>query len=255
MQAKNPKTDITDKELLRYNRHIVLPEIDIDGQTRLSSARVAIIGLGGLGCPTATYLAASGVGMLYLVDNDSISLSNLNRQVLFTEDDISKKKVNAAKERLLSLNSDINITTFSEEINKTFDINILKNADLIIDCTDNFKSRTLVNDISINLKIPLLTGAALKFEGQVAIFRNDIKNMPCYRCLYPQLPNVSSSCFESGILGSVTGFVGTTLATECIKLLCGFGERYESKLFMLDLKNNDFKEIDINKDEKCKYCK
>ena len=255
MQAKKPKTDISDRELLRYNRHIVLPEIDIDGQTTLSTSKVAIVGLGGLGCPAATYLAASGVGTLYLVDHDSISLSNLNRQVLYTEDDISKKKVIAAKERLHSLNSDINIKTFPKELNEKFDIKNFKDLNLIIDCTDNFKTRALINDISVQLKIPLIIGAALKFDGQIAVFRNDIKNMPCYRCLYPNLPDIPSSCVESGILGSVTGFVGTALAAECIKLLCNFGKLFESKLFMIDLKNNEFKKIDINKDEKCKYCK
>ncbi len=255
MQAKKTKTEICDRELLRYNRHIVLPEIDIDGQTKLSRSKVVIIGLGGLGCPTATYLAASGLGTLLLIDHDSIALSNLNRQVLYTEEDISKKKVTAAKDRLLNLNSDINIKTFDGEIDKKFDSKLLKDFDLIIDCTDNFMTRALINNISIKLKIPLITGAALKFEGQIAIFRNDIDNMPCYRCLYPDLPNISGSCIETGILGSVTGFVGTALATECIKLLCNFGKLYESSLFMLDLKNNDFKKIDINKDEKCKYCK
>ena len=255
MQARKTKNDISDRELLRYNRHIVLPEIDINGQLALSSGKVIIVGLGGLGCPVATYLAASGIGTIYLVDHDSISLSNLNRQVLFTENDVSKNKAAAAKERLLDLNSDINIKTFSEEINEKFDKNIFKDYDVIIDCTDNFKTRALINDISIELKIPLITGAALKFEGQIAIFRNDIDNTPCYRCLYPDLPNIVNSCVDSGILGSVTGFVGTVLATECIKLICNFGETYQSKIFIVDLKNNNFKKIDINKDEKCKYCK
>ena len=255
MQAKKTKNDISDRELLRYNRHIVLPEIDINGQLALSSAKVAIIGLGGLGCPVATYLAAAGIGTLYLFDHDLISLSNLNRQVLFTEDDVSKKKVVAAKERLLDLNSAINVQNFDEEINRKSDIKLFEDCNVIIDCTDNFKTRALINDISIKLKIPLITGAALKFEGQIAVFRNDINNMPCYRCLYPDLPDIVNSCVDSGILGSVTGFVGTALATESIKLICSFGEIYQSKLFLMDLKNNNFKKIDINKDEKCKHCK
>jgi len=255
MQAKKTKSDITDKELLRYNRHIVLPEIDINGQLALASAKLVIVGLGGLGCPVATYLAASGIGTLYLVDHDSISLSNLNRQVLFTEKDISKKKVVAAKERLLELNSEINIKTFDEEINRNSNINLFRDCNAIIDCSDNFETRALINDISIKLKSPLITGAALKFEGQIAIFRNDINDMPCYRCLYPDLPNIANSCVDSGILGSVTGFVGAALAAESIKLICSFGEIYQSKLFLMDLKNNNFKKIDINKDEKCKYCK
>ena len=255
MQAKKTKTDFSDKELLRYNRHIVLPEIDINGQQTLSSAKIIIVGLGGLGCPTATYLTASGIGTLFLIDHDWITLSNLNRQVLFSEDDISKQKVVAAKEKLIDLNSDINIKILSKKIDQEFDTKILSEYDMIIDCTDNFTTRSLLNNISIKLKIPLITGAALKFEGQVAIFRNDVDNMPCYRCLYPDLPDISNSCVDSGILGSVTGFVGAALATECIKLICNFGKSYESKLFMIDLKNNDFKTIDINKDEKCKYCK
>ena len=255
MQAKKTKNDISDRELLRYNRHIVLPEIDINGQEALSTARVIIAGLGGLGCPAATYLAASGTGTIYLIDHDSVSLSNLNRQVLFTEDDITKKKVVAAKQRLLDLNSDIDVKISCEEINENFNIETFAGYDVIIDCTDNFETRSLINDISIKLKIPLISGAALKFEGQVAIFRNDMDDMPCYRCLYSDLPSIASSCVESGILGSITGFVGTALATECIKLICKFGEIYQSQVFIIDLKNNNFKKVDINKDEKCEYCK
>jgi adenylyltransferase/sulfurtransferase len=254
MLAKKTKADLTDKQLLRYNRHIVLPEIDIDGQTLLINSKVVIIGLGGLGCPVATYLASSGLGNLLLVDHDLVSLSNLNRQTLFTENDISKSKVEAAENRLLHLNSDISISTNNSKVDQHFDSSMLKEYDLIIDCTDNFETRTLVNKISLAYHIPLVTGAALKFEGQVAVFRNDIDNTPCYRCLYSDLPNTKNSCVDSGILGSVTGFVGSMLATECIKLLCKFGKTFESKLFLIDLKNNDFKTIKINKDSKCEYC-
>tara|TARA_Y100000389_G_scaffold143411_1_gene141659 strand:- start:6830 stop:7597 length:768 start_codon:yes stop_codon:yes gene_type:complete len=255
MQAKKAKADLTDKELLRYNRHIVLPEIDIDGQILLSNKKVVVIGLGGLGCPVATYLTSSGLGHLCLIDHDSVSLSNLNRQILFTEDDISKMKVIAARDRLKKLNSDISIKAITEKFDMNFNSSFLKDYDIVIDCTDNFETRSLINKFSISNKIPLITGAALKFEGQVAIFRNDLDNMPCYRCLYANLPNTTNACIDSGILGSVTGIVGTLLATECIKLICKFGKRFESMLFLMDLKNNNYKTIKINKDEKCKYCR
>lgn len=255
MLAKKTKADLTDKQLLRYNRHLVLPEIDVDGQLLLVNSKVVIIGLGGLGCPVATYLASSGIGTLLLIDNDLVSLSNLNRQTLFTESDLNMNKVEAAMNRLLALNSDLIIRTDKSKVDEQFETSKLKEFDIIIDCTDNFETRTLINQISISHRIPLITGAALKFEGQVAVFRNDMDDEPCYRCLYSDLPSTRNSCIDSGILGSVTGFVGTILATECIKLLCKFGKTFESKLFLLDLKNNDFKTIKINKDKKCEHCK
>lgn len=254
MQAKKTKVDLTDNQLLRYNRQIVLPEIDINGQNLLSDSKVVIIGLGGLGCPAATYLASSGVGKMMLLDNDVVSLSNLNRQTLFTESDISKRKVDAAKERLLEFNSEISINTKYMKVDEAFNDEIIRTYDIIIDCTDNFETRTIINAISLSNKIPLITGAALKFEGQVAVFRNDLGDTPCYRCLYPELPKSSGSCVDTGIIGSVTGFVGTLLANECIKLICNFGNILDSKLFLIDLKNNDFKTIKINKDKKCEYC-
>ena len=254
MQAKKTKADITDNQLLRYNRQIVLPEIDINGQNLLTNAKVVIIGLGGLGCPTATYLASSGVGTMMLLDHDDVSLSNLNRQTLFTESDIDKRKVDAAKQRLLKFNSELSIHTKYIKIDDDLNDNFLKTYDVIIDCTDNYETRTIINKVSLSNKIPLITGAALKFEGQVALFRNDLDTTPCYRCLYPDLPVTSGSCVDTGILGSVTGFVGTVLANECIKLICNFGNNLDSQLFLIDLKNNEFKTIKINKDEKCLHC-
>ena len=255
MQAKKTKAELQDNDLLRYNKNIVLPEIDVDGQLKLLNSKVAVIGLGGIGCPATTYLASSGVGHLCLIDYDKVSESNLNRQVLFSEDDISFEKVIAAKNKLNSLNSKIDIKAVPEKVDAKFNPSFLKNYDYIIDCTDNFQSRTLINSISIDYKIPLITGAAIKFEGQVATFRNDIDNMPCYRCLYQDLPDISPSCLDSGILGSVTGLVGTILATECIKLICNIGENIESKLMLIDLKKYEFKTIKINKDNECSYCK
>jgi adenylyltransferase/sulfurtransferase len=254
MQAKKTKADLTDNQLLRYNRQIVLPEIDINGQNLLTNAKVVIIGLGGLGCPTATYLASSGVGTMMLLDHDDVSLSNLNRQTLFTETDIDKRKVDAAKQRLLKFNSELSIHTKYIKIDDDLNDNFLKTYDVIIDCTDNYETRTIINKVSLSNKIPLITGAALKFEGQVALFRNDLDTTPCYRCLYPDLPVTSGSCVDTGILGSVTGFVGTVLANECIKLICNFGNNLDSQLFLIDLKNNEFKTIKINKDEKCVHC-
>tara|TARA_A100001035_G_scaffold207099_1_gene167099 strand:- start:81 stop:848 length:768 start_codon:yes stop_codon:yes gene_type:complete len=254
MQAKKTKADLQDKDLLRYNRNIVLPEIDINGQLQLSNAKVAIVGLGGIGCPAATYLASSGVGNLCLIDFDTVSLSNLNRQVLYSEDDISTMKVEAAKKNLESLNSEITISAVSKKIDSNFEENLFKDFDFIVDCTDNFDTRSMINKISLLNKIPLISGAAIRFEGQVATFRNDIDGMPCYRCLYPNLPNVSSSCIDSGILGSVTGFVGTMVATECIKLICHIGDNLESKLLLIDLKHNEFKTIKLIKDKNCKFC-
>ena len=242
-------------EFERFEKQIILKKIGISGQKKIFSSNVLIVGMGGLGCPLLIYLAASGVGKIGIVDFDKIEISNLNRQTLFTENDINKNKVEAAARRLLELNPDLTINIDESKVDQSFVTNKLKEYDVIIDCTDNFETRTLINKISLLYRIPLITGAALKFEGQVAVFRNDISNEPCYRCLYPDLPNTKNTCIDSGILGSVTGFVGTILATECIKLLCKFGKTFQSKLFLLDLKNNDFKTIKINKDDKCEYCK
>ena len=254
MQAKKTKAELQDKDLLRYNRNIVLPEIDIDGQQALLKSKVAIIGLGGIGCPTATYLASSGVGHLCLIDFDDVTLSNLNRQVLFSENDIALKKTEAAKKNLQSLNSDIDIKIMSQKIDSGFDEHQLIDYDFIIDCTDNFEARTEVNNICLTHKTPLISGAAVKLQGQVATFRNDLDDMPCYRCLYNDLPDNSPSCLESGILGSVTGLVGAILATECVKLICNIGENNSSKLMLIDMKNYEFKTIKIKKDMECKFC-
>jgi len=191
---------------------------------------------------------------MMLLDHDDVSLSNLNRQTLFTESDIDKRKVDAAKQRLLKFNSELSIHTKYIKIDDDLNDNFLKTYDVIIDCTDNYETRTIINKVSLSNKIPLITGAALKFEGQVALFRNDLDTTPCYRCLYPDLPVTSGSCVDTGILGSVTGFVGTVLANECIKLICNFGNNLDSQLFLIDLKNNEFKTIKINKDEKCVHC-
>ena len=254
MQAKKTKAELQDKDLLRYNRNIVLPEIDIDGQLSLLKSKVAVIGLGGIGCPAATYLASSGVGHLCLIDFDHVSLSNLNRQVLFSEYDISEKKAEAAKKNLQLLNSEIDIKSIPRKIDNNFDKDLLKDYDYIIDCTDNFQTRSEVNNISIANKIPLISGAAIKMQGQIATFRNDLDDMPCYRCLYSDLPDTSPSCLDSGILGSVTGLIGTMLATECIKLICNIGDNLGSKLMLIDMKNYEFKTININKDHECKFC-
>ncbi len=222
MQAKKTKAELQDKDLLRYNRNIVLPEIDIDGQLSLLKSKVAVIGLGGIGCPAATYLASSGVGHLCLIDFDHVSLSNLNRQVLFSEDDISEKKAEAAKKNLQSLNSEIDIKSIPRKIDNKFDKDLLKDYDYIIDCTDNFQTRSEINNISIANKIPLISGAAIKMQGQIATFRNDLD--------------------------------GTMLATECIKLICDIGDNFGSKLMLIDMKNYEFKTITINKDHECKFC-
>ena len=163
-------------------------------------------------------------------------------------------KVEAAKKNLESLNSEITISAVSKKIDSNFEGNLFKDFDFIVDCTDNFDTRSMINKISLLNKIPLISGAAIRFEGQVATFRNDIDGMPCYRCLYPNLPDVSSSCIDSGILGSVTGFVGTMVATECIKLICHIGDNLESKLLLIDLKHNEFKTIKLIKDKNCKFC-
>lgn len=254
MQVNKKKNSLTDIELLKYSRQIVLPEIDIEGQQLLSEKSIAIIGVGGIGCPVSMYLTTAGIGQIVLIDHDFITHDNLSRQVLFNEQDISKNKASVAKEKLSIMNSQISIKAVESQIDHNSDINLFKNFDLLIDCTDNFQTRTFINAISLKARKPLLMGSALKLEGQVALFRNDIDDTPCYRCLYSELPNTKDACVNSGVLGSITGLIGSLVATECIKFLCNFGETLTDKLLIIDSKYNTFKSINFKKDNECKYC-
>jgi len=247
------KTQLSNDDLLRYNKHILLEEIETDGLEILKQKHVAIIGLGGLGCPVAQYLSTSGIGKITLIDHDVVEETNLQRQILYTSEDLGLYKAAAAYKRLKILNPSINITAHSVRFTNN-SVNLINDVDIIIDATDNFKSRSLINKISLFLKKPLVMGAAIKMQGQVAVFRNDLYDMPCYNCLYDDMEDEMSSCIDLGVLSTLTGIIGSFQATEAIKILVGFGESLESKLLLVDLKHMSFRTVKITKDNKCKIC-
>ena len=250
---KRTRLQLSNDDLLRYNKHILLEEIQTDGLEILKQKHVAIIGLGGLGCPVAQYLSTSGLGKITLIDDDIVDETNLQRQILYTSEDLGLYKADVACKRLKILNPDINIEGYN--IRFTNDsVSLMKDVDIIIDATDNFKSRSLINKISLFLKKPLVMGAAIKMQGQVAVFRNDLSDMPCYNCLYDDIEDEINSCTDLGVLSTLTGMIGSLQATEVIKTLIGFGESLESKLLLVDLKYMSFRTVKIIKDNKCKVC-
>jgi molybdopterin/thiamine biosynthesis adenylyltransferase/rhodanese-related sulfurtransferase len=216
----------------RYNRQTILPEIGPEGQEKLKNARVLVIGAGGLGCPILQYLNAVGVGKLGIIDGDTVSISNLQRQILYTEDEVGMLKVDAAKRRLLSQNSDTIIETYPYSIDKQNALEIIKKYDIVVDGCDNFTTRYIVNDACVILKKKWVFGSILKFEGQVSVFDGEVG--PTYRCLFPDIPTDSPDCNTIGVIGTLPGVIGTVQANEVVKLIVGFGELLKGKLWVLD---------------------
>ena len=249
--------DLSDDELLRYDRQIMLPQIDIKGQQKLLNSKILLFGAGGLGSPVAIYLAAAGVGELTIVDPDTVDLSNLQRQILHQTGDLGKDKVASAQNTLNAINSQTNIRVINETLKSAKLTEEVQRADVVVDATDNFESRFAINTACVKCKKALVTGAAIRFEGQVAVF-NMQENSACYQCLFPNLDSNSGeleeSCAETGILGPVTGLIGSIQATEVIKLLVGIGKTLSNKLLLVDALNMEWHSVKINKDPKCAVC-
>lgn len=233
----------------RYSRQIILPEVGERGQEKLANARVLVVGAGGLGCPVLLYLAGAGIGAIGIVDGDSVEESNLHRQVLFTPQDIGQNKAQVAARKLSTFNPTIKIRAFAERISNTNGLSIAQDYDLIIDGSDNFPTRYLVNDIAVILDKPLVFGSIFKFEGQISVF--NFRNGPSYRCLFPEpsAPGQVPSCSEIGVLGVLPGVIGTMMASECLKLILGFGEVLSGKLKILNLKTCEERTLKINRVE------
>lgn len=241
-------------ELARYSRHLIMPEVGLEGQRKLKSASVLIVGAGGLGTPSAIYLAAAGVGRIGIVDFDTIEKSNLHRQILYSEQDIGKDKADVAKERLLQVNPNITVELHKVRLDSSNALNILKNYDVIMDGTDNFPTRYLVNDACVLLGKPNVYASIFRFEGQASVFY--AKENACYRCLYPEPPppNLIPSCAEGGVLGVLPGIMGSIQAAEAIGLIIGKGTPLIGRLLLFDALNMSFKELRLKKNPNCVVC-
>jgi adenylyltransferase/sulfurtransferase len=241
-------------ELLRYSRHLLLPEVGVDGQRRLKAGRVLVIGAGGLGSPVALYLAAAGVGTLGLVDFDTVDLTNLQRQILHGTSDIGRSKLDSARERLAEINPRVSLETFETRLTSDNALEIMEGFDIIVDGTDNFATRYLVNDACVLLGRPNVYGSIFRFEGRASVFAGE--DGPCYRCVFPAPPPPGSvqSCAEGGVLGVLPGLIGTIQAVETAKLLLGIGTSLRGRLLLLDALELRFRTIGVRRDPICPAC-
>jgi adenylyltransferase/sulfurtransferase len=246
--------ELTDDDLARYSRHIILPEVGIEGQRRLKAARVLCVGTGGLGSPLALYLAAAGVGTLGLVDFDVVDASNLQRQIIHFTPDIGRKKLDSAAEKLTALNPELRVVKHETRLTSANALEIIKDYDIVADGTDNFPTRYLVNDACVLLNKPNAYGSIFRFEGQASVFATE--EGPCYRCLYPEPPppGLVPSCAEGGVLGILPGLVGVIQATEVIKLILGKGETLAGRLLLIDALNMRFRPLKLHKNPDCPVC-
>lgn len=253
-QRKLASDELTQEEIRRYGRHLIMPEVGMAGQKKLKAARVLLIGTGGLGSPLSLYLAAAGIGRIGLVDFDQVDYSNLQRQVIYSVRDVGRPKLEAAKDRILEINPNVQVDSYEARLSSQNALDIIKNYDVVVDGTDNFPTRYLVNDACVLLGKPNVYGSIFRFEGQVSVF--DSKLGPCYRCLYPEPPppGLVPSCAEGGVLGILPGVIGTLQATETIKIILGKGDLLVGRLLLFDALKMKFRELKLQKDPKCPLC-
>lgn len=244
---------LSDQQLLRYSRHIMLPNMDIDGQEKLWNCKVLIIGVGGLGCAAAQYLTCSGIGQLTLVDDDKVDKTNLQRQVLHTESNIGLNKCDSAKQSLQQLNSEITIVTHPKRLTGETLLQAVKQHDVVLDCSDNLMTRNELNQVCFKTKTSLISGAAIRMEGQVSTYTMG-DDQPCYQCLSNMFGEQELTCSESGILSPVVGVIGALQATETIKLLAQTGDVLSSRLLMFDAFTMKFNEFKIKQNIECPVC-
>lgn len=243
-----------DEGLLRYSRQIMLPEVDMEGQQALARARVLIVGMGGLGSPAAMYLAAGGVGHLVLADDDVVELSNLQRQIIHTSSDIGRPKVESAAETLRALNPEVGITALQQRLDQRSLTEQVLKVDVVLDGTDNFATRFAVNAACVAAGRPLVSGAAIRLEGQLAVFRPDLPDRPCYACLFPPSEDQRLNCSENGVLAPVVGVIGSLQAVETMRLITGFAEDNGTWLSLWDARTGDWQRVRVPKDPDCPVC-
>src|SRR5476649_1117590 len=246
--------ELTTDDLSRYSRHLILPEVGMEGQQKLKAARVLCVGTGVLGSPLALYLAAAGIGTLGLVDFDTVDSSNLQRQIIHSTKDIGRKKIDSAQEKLNALNPALKVVKHDTMLSSANALEIFAQYDIIADGTDNFQTRYLVNDACVLLDKPNAYGSIFRFEGQASVFAT--KEGPCYRCLYPEPPppGLVPSCAEGGVLGILPGLVGVIQATEVIKLILGIGETLAGRLLLVDALSMHFRTLKLRKNPDCPAC-
>jgi len=245
---------LTDNELLRYSRQILLSQIDVDGQLRLKDSRVLIVGLGGLGAPVALYLAAAGVGELHLADFDTVDLTNLQRQIIHDTDSVGVSKVDSAIARLTAINPDVKLVAHRQALDADSLDAAVAAVDLVLDCCDNFGTREAVNAACVAAKKPLVSGAAIRLEGQLSVFDPRRAESPCYHCLYGHGSEAELTCSEAGVVGPLVGMVGSLQALEALKLLAGFGEPLVGRLLLIDALGSRFRELRVKRDPQCAVC-
>ncbi|ABS27788.1 molybdopterin-synthase adenylyltransferase MoeB [Anaeromyxobacter sp. Fw109-5] len=245
---------LSQDEILRYSRHLIIPEVGVEGQRRLKAARVLMVGAGGLGSPIGLYLAAAGVGRLGIVEFDVVDETNLQRQVLHGTKDVGRKKVESARDRIRDLNPNVEVVAHEAWLTSENALDIIREYDLVVDGTDNFATRYLVNDACVLLGKPNVYGSIYRFEGQSTVFCTD--EGPCYRCLYPEPPppGLVPSCAEGGVLGILPGLVGLVQATETVKLVAGIGEPLVGRLLLVDALSMQFRTVKLRKDPRCPAC-
>ena len=246
---------MNDNQLLRYSRHILLPQIAYEGQEKLSQSHALIVGAGGLGSPVALYLGAGGVGKLTICDFDNVDLTNLQRQIIHTTEAIGTNKAVSAQQTLVTINPEITVTPIPRKSTEEEMSVLIQDADVVIDCSDNFRTRYALNRICFNLKKPLVSGAAIGFEGQITVFDFRHISSPCYHCLFPDMgEDAEMRCAENGVFAPLVGMIGTTQAAEAMKLLLGVGDSLEGRLLLLDVLAMEWRSIKLSRDPGCAVC-
>jgi adenylyltransferase/sulfurtransferase len=246
---------MNDQQLLRYSRHILLDQIGIEGQERLLSARALIVGAGGLGCPAALYMAAAGVGTLVIADDDEVDLTNLQRQILHREHSVGRAKVESARESLLDINPGVQVIALKQRLQGDDLTAQIAAADVVLDCSDNFATRHAINRACVNTRTPLVSGAAIRFDGQVSVFDSRETDAPCYHCLFPEGGEAEEvRCAVMGVFAPLTGIIGSVQAAEALKLLAQTGRSLAGRLLLLDALGMEWRSISLPRDPGCPVC-
>jgi molybdopterin-synthase adenylyltransferase len=255
MGAPDPNIDLNDEQLLRYSRHILLPELGIDGQQKLLAAHVLVVGAGGLGSPVSLYLSASGVGRITLCDHDKVDLTNLQRQIVHHTDSIGTHKVESAQRTLARINPEVEVVALAERMQGSRLEEVVEQADIVVDATDNFATRHAINRACVEFRRPLVSGAGVRFDGQVAVFDLRRGDSPCYNCLFPEEGDAEEMrCAVMGVFAPLVGIIGSIQAAEALKLIMGIGEPLQGRLLLLDALTMQIRTVKLSRDPACKVC-